>query len=231
MKIVVIFNIEKSPNQMNSISIFLIAVCSIVAYLLGSIPTSVWYGQAYFGIDLRQHGSGNAGATNTFRVLGKRAGIIVMLIDIIKGWTATTLVLIPLYFGLIENEETIIALKLGFGFLAVLGHIFPVYEHFKGGKGVATLLGMVFALHPEAAGLCILVFLSIVLLFHYVSLGSLLAALAFPVSMLLQVFGKEQTILIVFGFVMFGIVVWAHLKNIGRLLKGQESRMYLIKKK
>ncbi len=217
---------------MNIISILILVFCAFTAYLLGSIPTSVWYGLAYFDKDIRQCGSGNAGATNTFRVLGKKAGSLVMLIDVLKGWTATSLVLVPLALGYIEHSE-IVSYKLLFGFLAVLGHIFPVFENFKGGKGVATILGMVLALNPVAASLCIVVFLSILIVFKYVSLGSLLGTLAFPIMILCNIFtaDDEKTLLTIFGFLMFGIVVWAHHKNIKRLIEGQESRTYLFGKK
>jgi glycerol-3-phosphate acyltransferase PlsY len=217
---------------MTIVQILAITTCAFIAYLLGSIPTSIWYGLAYYNKDVRQLGSGNAGATNTFRVLGKKAGSIVMLIDVLKGWTAACLVIVPLHYGLIEPSQSV-SFKLAFGFLAVLGHIFPIFENFKGGKGVATILGMVLALHPIAAGLCILVFLSILIVFKYVSLGSMIGTLVFPTSFLFNIYKheEERTLLIIFGFLMFGIVVWAHFNNIKRLLNGQESRTYLFGKK
>ncbi|MFN8357717.1 MAG: glycerol-3-phosphate 1-O-acyltransferase PlsY [Spirosomataceae bacterium] len=207
-----------------------IVSCALLAYLLGSVPTAVWYGLAYFGIDIRQHGSGNAGATNTFRVLGKRAGTAVMLIDILKGWTATSLALILYYLQVIDLQG-VIACKILFGTMAVVGHIFPVFAHFKGGKGVATLLGMVLSLHPEAALLCIAVFLLVMITFRYVSLASMIAALAFPLSMIFRLFGTESSLTIIFGFVFFLIIVITHQKNIIRLIRGQESRTYLFKRK
>ena len=130
--------------------LLLIAVLFITAYLIGSICTAVWIGKAYYGIDIRQHGSGNSGATNTFRVLGKKPGTIVMLIDIFKGWFATSLAGLLVIFNVVEADNLIVY-KLIMGALAVLGHIFPVYERFKGGKGVATLLGMMLAIHLEVA--------------------------------------------------------------------------------
>ena len=217
---------------MTLLQFILLFSCAFTAYLLGSIPTSIWYGLAYYGKDVRQFGSGNAGATNTFRVLGKKAGSVVMLIDVLKGWTATCLVIIPMYLGTIDQSESV-SYKLLFGFLAVIGHIFPIFESFKGGKGVATILGMVLALHPIAAALCIAVFFSILITFKYVSLGSLVGTLVFPLSFLLNIYQHEdeQTLLIIFGFIMFAIVVWAHHNNIKRLLNGQESRTYLFGKK
>lgn len=208
-----------------------------MAYLLGSIPTSVWYGLAYFGVDVRTQGSGNAGATNTFRVLGKKAGTVVIIIDILKGWTAANLVLIPVALKYVPIEQYV-TFQLIYGFLAVLGHVFPVFEGFRGGKGVATLMGMVIALHVAASLLCLGVFLAILLTFKYVSLGSMLGALVFPVSILLGFFGKDQSPLqqhehlqlIIFGFCMFVLVIVSHRKNVVRLLKGQEGRMYLFGK-
>jgi glycerol-3-phosphate acyltransferase PlsY len=206
-------------------SLFLITI--IGAYLLGSIPTSVWYGIGYFGIDVRQHGSGNAGATNTFRVLGKRAGTIVMLIDVLKGWTATCLALLLFYFNVIDDSQ-LLTYKIVFGIIAIAGHIFPVFVGFKGGKGVATLLGMVLAVHPELALMSITIFILTLLTSQYVSLSSILATLAFPVLSLLGLFGRPDTLLVVFGFVMFLLVVITHQKNIVRLFNGSESRVKLF---
>ena len=210
-------------------NVLLISITTIVAYLLGSIPTAVWYGQGFFGLDIRQYGSGNAGATNTFRVLGKRAGTIVMLVDVLKGYTAASLSPLLWYADVITEKE-ILTFKIVFGLVAVIGHLYPIFANFKGGKGVATLLGMVLATHPEMAAVCIGIFLLVVIASQYVSLGSIMAALAFPVLLLLQIFGqKENPLLIVFGFVIFILVVVTHQKNIGRLWRGQESRTILIR--
>lgn len=208
---------------------FLIGITCAVAYLIGSIPTAVWYGQGFFGIDIRQHGSGNAGATNAFRVLGKRAGTVVMLVDVIKGYTAAILATLLWHAGVITAPE-ILTFKIIFGLIAVFGHLYPVFARFKGGKGVASLLGMMLAVHPEMAAVCIGIFLLVVIASQYVSLGSMLAALAFPVLLLLRIFGeKESPLLIVFGFVVFLMVVLTHQKNIGRLWRGQENRTVLIR--
>ncbi|MCY7350347.1 MAG: glycerol-3-phosphate 1-O-acyltransferase PlsY [Cytophagaceae bacterium] len=205
---------------------FLIAPCAVLAYLLGSIPTAVWYGQAFFGTDVRNFGSGNAGATNTFRVLGKRAGTVVMLIDVLKGWLAANLALTLFYLDFIPDNQRV-ALKLLFGLIAVVGHLFPVFAGFKGGKGVATLLGMALSIHPQAAAVCIAVFILVMTATQYVSLSSMLASLAFPMLLVSKTFGKEPTSLIVFGFLIFLLVLYTHQKNIGRLLRGQEGRTYL----
>jgi acyl phosphate:glycerol-3-phosphate acyltransferase len=201
------------------------------AYLIGAIPTAVWVGQAYYGIDVRQHGSGNAGATNTFRVLGKKPGTLVMLVDIFKGWTATSLAGFLVIMDVIP-EQQLLVFKLLMGSLAVVGHIFPVYAGFKGGKGVATLLGMVLAIQTEAALVCLGIFVVVLLLSKYVSLGSMLAAVAFPILLFLPYFNPEKhTLLIVFGFLIAVMVVLTHRKNINRLLHGVESKANLFPKR
>lgn len=209
--------------------ILLIICASIVAYLLGSIPTAVWYSKFRHGIDIREHGSGNAGATNTFRVLGKKAGSIVMGVDIFKGFLATSLAWVLEFYEIIAPFDEfyiykMIFYKLIFGSLAIVGHIFPVFANFKGGKGVATLLGMMLAVHHTATLLCVGVFVVVLFSFRYVSLGSLLATLSFPLLLLSPRFRPEDPIVIVFGFLMFTIVALTHQKNIVRLLQGEESR-------
>ena len=212
-------------------NIFYIFIAGVVAYLLGSIPTAVWYGEAFYNTDVRKFGSGNAGATNTFRVLGKRAGSVVLAIDVLKGWTATVMASMLYYLDVIYPTE-IMSFKLVFGLLAIIGHLFPLFESFRGGKGVATSLGMVLAIHPQVALMCVGLFLITIVLFHYSSLSSMLAALAFPVLLLLGASGKpESTLLIVFGFIMFLIVAVAHKKNIVKLYRGTENKVFLLGKK
>lgn len=203
----------------------------LFAYLLGALPTAVWLGEAYFGIDIREHGSGNAGATNTFRVLGKKAGTIVMLVDILKGWTATSLANI-LYMGDFILESQLFYYQLLLGVIAVIGHVFPVYVKFKGGKGVATILGMVLAIQTEVALASALVFLIVLVISKYVSLGSMLASLAFPLLLMLPIFKPNDPALVVFGFAVFAIVTLTHQKNIKRLIKGEENKakIYLKRK-
>jgi glycerol-3-phosphate acyltransferase PlsY len=203
--------------------ILLITVLFIAAYLIGSVSTAVWIGKAYYGVDIRQHGSGNSGATNTFRVLGKKPGTIVMLIDIFKGWAATSLAGLLVIFNVVEADNLVIY-QLIMGALAVLGHIFPVYEKFKGGKGVATLLGMMLAIHLEVALMCTVIFVVVLFTSKYVSLGSMIAALAFPILLLLPRFHPDNPILIIFGFILFAVVALTHRKNINRLLQGEESK-------
>ncbi|MHC2992473.1 acyl-phosphate glycerol 3-phosphate acyltransferase [Pontibacter sp. HJ8] len=203
--------------------ILLITVLFIAAYLIGSVSTAVWIGKAYYGVDIRQHGSGNSGATNTFRVLGKKPGTIVMLIDIFKGWAATSLAGLLVIFNVVEADNLVVY-QLIMGALAVLGHIFPVYEKFKGGKGVATLLGMMLAIHLEVALMCTVIFVIVLFTSKYVSLGSMIAALAFPILLLLPRFHPDNPILIIFGFILFAVVALTHRKNINRLIQGEESK-------
>ena len=204
----------------------------IVAYLFGSIPTAVWIGQAFFNIDVREYGSGNAGATNTFRVLGKKAGIPVMLIDILKGWTATNLA----YFigvSTTGNYHSIafINYELALGIAAVMGHLFPVFAGFRGGKGIATLFGMVLAVNLDAALFCVSVFIVILLATRYVSLSSITAGFAYLVGVTF-IFNKyTSNLVVIFGMLICLLILVTHQKNIERLLKGKESRVNLFKKK
>ncbi len=206
-----------------------IVIGLILAFLLGSVPTAVWLGKALYDVDVREHGSGNPGATNTFRVLGKRAGIIVMLVDIVKGLVATSLAIPLMRMGFI-SEANLIIFKIIFGVTAVSGHIFSVFLNFKGGKGVATLLGMMIAIDYEVALLCIGIFIFTLLISKYVSLASIISALAFP-SILWMVprFKTTEPLLVIFGFFLFIVIVWTHHKNIRRIISGDERKTYLIK--
>jgi glycerol-3-phosphate acyltransferase PlsY len=204
----------------------------IIAYLLGSIPSAVWIGKSWFGIDVREHGSKNAGATNTFRVLGKRAGITVLLIDIIKGFIAVLLPRILLrtqvFNDNLVSEDTIIIIQIVTAILAVFGHVFPIFASFKGGKGVATSLGVIVGIHPPAAGICVMIFLIIFIIFNFVSLGAILASISFPLILIFG-FNVSNNWLILFSIILSSAVIIAHKKNIFRLLKGEESKMKLFK--
>ena len=198
----------------------------IVAYLIGSIPTSVWVSKHFFGIDIREYGSGNAGATNTFRVLGSKWGSFVMLVDVIKGVVATSLyLLLPHY---LTNELHQTNFMLGLGLAAVIGHIFPIWANFKGGKGVATLLGMAVAIQPIVAACCIAVFLTVLFLTRFVSLSSVLAGIAFMVFILF-VFNEQPTFYRIFAVMVALMVVLTHQKNIGRILNGTESKVPILR--
>lgn len=199
----------------------------VIAYLLGSIPTSVWVSKAVFGIDIRDYGSGNPGATNTFRVLGSKWGSFVMIADITKGVIATSLyILIPFY---LENELARTNFMIVLGLAAVLGHIFPIWADFKGGKGVATILGMALAIQPIVALICIVVFLITLFTTRFVSLSSMLASVVFMV-LILFIFKEKETSYRVFAIIVALMVVVTHQKNIGRLLNGKENKAPLFKK-
>jgi glycerol-3-phosphate acyltransferase PlsY len=202
----------------------------MAAYLIGSIPTALWVGKWFFGLDIREHGSGNSGATNTFRVLGKRPGSVVMAIDVFKGWAATSLATVMLNQGAIQAGH-LLYFQLACGVLAVVGHIYPIYAGFRGGKGVATVLGMMLAIAPGTVGVCILVFLIMLLLFRYVSLSSMAAGVAFALLQLLPPFRPDNSLLLVFGFVLAGLLIYTHRANIGRLRAGTESRVPLFGRK
>jgi acyl phosphate:glycerol-3-phosphate acyltransferase len=198
----------------------------IVAYLIGSIPTAVWVSKYFFGIDIREYGSGNAGATNTFRVLGSKWGSFVMLVDVIKGVAATSLYLfLPHY---LTNELHQTNFMLGLGMASILGHIFPIWANFKGGKGVATLLGMAVAIQPIVAACCIAVFLIVLFLTRFVSLSSILSGIAFMVFILF-VFNEQPTLYRIFAVMVALMVVLTHQKNIGRIINGTESKVPILR--
>jgi glycerol-3-phosphate acyltransferase PlsY len=202
-------------------------IFSITAYILGSIPTAVWVGKRFYGLDVREHGSKNAGATNTFRVLGKKPGKIVLAIDVLKGLIA---VLLPLTVANTHNENTIINYKLFAAIFVILGHVFPLFAGFRGGKGVATSLGVIFAIHPPAAGICLAIFLLVFLTFNYVSLGAIVTAISFPI-VIHFVFNVSSLPLTIFSIVIGNAVVITHKKNILRLIQGNENKMYVFSKK
>lgn len=198
-----------------------IVLSIFLAYLTGSIPTSVWAGKFFHGIDIRDHGSGNAGATNTMRILGMKTGIPVLLFDIFKGWLAVKYV--NLFKVYPEGTDLFMNFSILLGVLAVLGHIFPIYAGFRGGKGVATIFGVLLALSPLATVLAAMLFLIVLLLSGYVSLSSILAGISFPVW-LIFVFNTPFTGLKIFsGMVALGLIL-THRKNIGRLKEGKEPK-------
>jgi len=200
----------------------------ILAYLIGSIPTSIWVSKRFFNIDIRDYGSGNAGATNTFRVLGAKWGTFVMIIDMLKGVVATSLyILLPNYLG-VSNDWERTNFMIALGLVAVAGHIFPIWANFKGGKGVATLFGMAVAIQPLVAICCIAVFLFVLYLTRFVSLSSILAGVAFMVFILF-IFNEETTSYRVFAILVALMVVLTHQKNISRIIKGTESKVPILK--
>lgn len=202
-------------------------ICFLGAYLLGSIPSAVWIGKNFYGIDVRQYGSGNAGATNTLRVLGKKAGFIVLGIDALKGFAAASLALFILPDA--GDENHLLIYKMVLGFVAVLGHVYPIFAGFKGGKGIATLLGIVIALNAWLALYCFLLFVVTVSITRYISVGSMLSAMVSP---LIAFWLNHYNINPLFYFccVVAALVIYTHRSNIKRLAAGSENRFSFNKK-
>ena len=194
----------------------------ILAYLIGSFPSAVWVGRTFYDIDVREYGSGNAGATNTFRVLGKGAGIPVLIMDIAKGFIA---VKIGYFVGDYDPKlpDLFIDYELALSVCGLLGHIFPVYVGFRGGKGVATMLGILFAIHPQAALICAGVFLLSLFISGYVSLSSILSGLTFPV--VIMVFYSTNSSINIFSLAVTILILVTHQRNLERLIRGEESRV------
>ena len=195
----------------------------LLAYLIGSFPSAIWISKWFFGVDVRDYGSNNAGATNTFRVIGKFAGFSVLFLDILKGWASVkllTLILITYQ----PTSDAYINMQLIIGISAVLGHVFPIYEQFQGGKGVATLMGIILAINFSAAIGCVIIFLLIFIFTSYVSLGAMVAAFFFPVITIFIV-KAESPALIYFSIFISILVITTHKKNIVRLLERQENKM------
>jgi glycerol-3-phosphate acyltransferase PlsY len=199
-----------------------------LAYLIGSIPTSVWVSRRFFGIDIRDYGSGNAGATNTYRVLGAKWGTFVMIVDMVKGIIATSLYLLLPFYVVPAHDWDRTNLMIGLGLAAVVGHIFPIWAGFKGGKGVATLFGMVVAIQPLVAVCCVGVFLLVLYLTRFVSLSSILAGISFAVFILF-IFNDDVTLYRVFSVAVALLILLTHQKNINRILNGTESKVPIFK--
>jgi glycerol-3-phosphate acyltransferase PlsY len=197
-----------------------------LAYLIGSIPTAVWTSKFFFGIDIREYGSGNAGATNTYRVLGAKWGTFVMIVDMLKAFIAVKLVFLLPFAQ--QSDFYLINMQLGLGLSAVLGHIFPVWAEFRGGKGVATLFGMVLGIQPGVALCCVGVFALVLYLTRWVSLSSILASVALPVFILV-IFNEPEPLYRIFAITVALLVLLTHQKNIGRILKGDENRLPILK--
>jgi len=199
----------------------------LLAYLTGAFPSAVWVGKTFYKIDVREFGSGNAGATNTFRVLGKKAGIPVLIMDIFKGWICVNY--ISFLTNIPHSAEAIFEIQLAFGIAAVIGHLFPIYTGFRGGKGIATLLGLLIGLHAVAAIYSILVFVIVFLISKYVSLGSIIASVAFPILVIL-ILGSTNVSLNLFAIFVPILSLITHQKNIERLLRGEETKVKFGKK-
>ena len=207
--------------------VFIIVI--FIGYMLGSIPSAVWVGKFFHGIDIREHGSKNAGATNTFRVFGNKSGTIVLAMDILKGYAAASipLLLSHMYIGF---KDEVLILQLTASFCAIMGHVFPVLAKFKGGKGVASTLGIIIAINPETAFICLGCFIVVFIVWKYVSLGAIVASVLFPfVSYFFML--EDARIMIIFSIMISLIVLLSHRKNMQRLLRGEENKMNFLKRK
>ncbi len=205
------------------LSLFVIALLS---YLVGSFPTSIVVGRMLRGIDIREHGSRNAGGTNVFRVLGWKAGVFVALVDIGKGMLAT-LVVAQIRIAGHPTPLDVTVVQIIAGCCAVIGHIWTVLAGFRGGKGVATGAGMLLALFPQAALICVFIFLAVVAATRYVSVGSITATASLPVvlAILDRLFGQSvPRSMYVLSLFVSGLIVFTHRSNIRRLLDGTENR-------
>ena len=200
----------------------------ILSYLIGSIPTSVWVSKYFFEIDIRDYGSGNAGATNTYRILGKKWGTFVMVVDMLKGVIGTSLYIFMPFYLSNEHQLQRTNFMIGLGLASVAGHIFPIWAGFKGGKGVATLFGMAVAIQPLVALCCVGVFLVVLYLTRFVSLSSILAGVSFMVFILF-IFNEKEQLYRIFAVLVAAMVVLTHQKNITRILKGTESKVPILK--
>lgn len=197
----------------------------LLSFITGSIPTSIILGKIVKGIDIREYGSGNAGGTNVFRVLGWRPALIVVIIDIFKGWLPTAIYATILFQG--QPITNIGIVQILCGFAAVLGHTYTIFAGFRGGKGIGTLAGMLLALFPIALPLCIIVFIITLILTGYVSLSSILATVALPIILLvLPIFGIQQSTssLLIFALLVPLFAIFTHRSNIVRLRDGTENR-------
>ena len=199
-----------------------------MAYLLGSIPAAVWIGKWVHNIDVREHGSGNAGTTNTIRVLGWATGIPVLIIDIAKGWLAAML---PVFFHLAEHGSADLTnLQLVSGIIAIFGHIFPVLAGFRGGKGVATVFGVFLALQPLLTICSMGVFLAVLLITGIVSISSMSAGITFPLFLFLF-FDTPSVLFKIFAILVGIALVVTHRENIRRIWRGEESKLLKFGKK
>ena len=205
-----------------------IILFALLAYLTGAFPSAVWVGKTFYNTDVREYGSGNAGATNTFRVLGKGAGIPVLFMDVFKGWLSVS------YVNFISNADALspelfFENQLAFGIAAVIGHLFPIYTGFRGGKGIATMLGLLIGLQPLAALFSFIVFVVVFLISKYVSLGSIIASFSFSIFVIL-VLGSINPSLNLFAIFVPILSLITHQKNIERLVRGEETKIKFGKK-
>lgn len=210
----------------------------MISYLVGSIPSSIWVGKLVKGVDIRNHGSGNAGATNTFRLLGWKPGVAVLMIDFFKGF-ASSLWISQLAYHIGSGPVVLFEfwsvgpfLSITCGIAAVVGHMFPLYANFDGGKGMATAAGMLCGIEPISVAITAVVFALVMFSSHYVSLASLIAAFVYPLVLVVMRYGFaipiDGSILIFGALIGLGIII-KHRGNIRRLLNGTENKVSSFK--
>lgn len=207
---------------------FDIIILLILSYLTGAFPSAVWYGRTFYNVDVREYGSGNAGATNTFRVLGKNAGIPVLFMDVFKGWISVNYIFL-INSSNIFSPELLFENQLAFGIAAVIGHLFPIYTGFRGGKGIATMLGLLIGLQPYAAFFSLIIFVIIFFIFRYVSLASMIASIAFPFFVMIILSSTNEPLNLFAIFVPILSLI-THQKNIERLIRKEETKVKFGKK-
>lgn len=209
-------------------SVFHYPILVLTAYIFGSVPNAIWIGKLFWNVDVREYGSLSAGANNVQRILGWKAGLSVFLLDICKGILSVLLIFVT-HFK--PETNSFVAFQIGLGFAAIVGHIFPLFARFRGGKGVATLSGVILAIHPYAALICFGVFLIFFISTRYISLGSIAAAISFPClvnSMFALWLQPDETIMLkIFSVVVALLIFITHSKNIFRLCKGTEEKFVL----
>ena len=209
-------------------TIYLFGLLSVIAaYLIGSVPTAILAGKWFRGIDIREHGSGNAGATNAMRVLGPKIGVTVLIIDALKGIAAVSLAM--LMSDAFTSGVVFVIFQLVLGAAAIVGHVLPVFASFKGGKGVATLVGIIIILFPEVFLICLGIFLFVFLVSKYVSLASITSGVSLPVVAVLV---QDEILMpkLFFAIAVALFVPITHKNNIRRLLRGEENRIIFRKK-
>tara|TARA_B100000408_G_scaffold23633_1_gene16768 strand:+ start:596 stop:1246 length:651 start_codon:yes stop_codon:yes gene_type:complete len=202
-----------------------LVILLLISYITGSFPTSIVMTRVIKNIDIREHGSGNAGATNVFRVLGWKYAIFVLAFDILKGWLPTAVYATIIFQQLPVPDQGLVQILCGFA--AVIGHIFPIFSGFKGGKGVGSLIGVLLALYPLVFPLCLLIGVAVITTTGYVSLGSISAAIALPIIILiLPKLGliSPNLSLVVFSLLVPWLIIFTHRTNISRIRNGTENR-------
>lgn len=211
-----------------------LGVVILISYLIGSIPSSIWVGKAVKGVDIRHHGSGNAGATNTFRLLGWKPGVAVLLIDFFKGFSCSFWISQLAYYiasgpiSVIPYWDVDPFLRILCGIIAVVGHMFPLYARFEGGKGMATAAGMLCGIEPVSVGIAAVVFAAVMFTSHYVSLASIVAAFIYPIVLVILRFIFDQPIdgsVLILGAAIGLAIIIKHRGNIKRLLEGTENQV------